>query len=68
MVNLVHGAFTQHVRNLVGLEQRNELENVTTRLLPQEERIVLVQEKKLKNVIPILVPVNICSIGIFWDE
>ena len=68
MVILVNGAISQHVRKLVGLDQRKDKENVTTHLLPQVERIVLVQEKKLKNVIPILVPVNKSNIRIFWDK
>ena len=68
MESLVNGAISQHVRKLVGLDQRKEKENVTTLLLPQVERIVLVQEKKLKNVIPTLVPVKISNIRIFWDK
>ena len=68
MESLVNGAISQHVRKLVGLDQRKEKENVTTHLLPQVERIVLVQEKKLKNVIPTLVPVKIINIRIFWDK
>ena len=65
MVSLVHGALTPNVRKHVGLDYRNEIENAATLLLLLVERIVLVQDKKLKNVILVLAPVNISSIRIF---
>ena len=64
MVSLVHGALTQHVRKHVGPDYRNEIENAATLLLLLVERIVLVQDKKLKNAILIHAPVNISNIKI----
>ena len=68
MANMVDGDLTQNVRKLVGQDIRNEKENATTLLLLLVERIVLVQEKKLKNVISILAPVNMYNNSTFCNE
>ena len=68
MANLVDGDLTQNVRKLVGQDIRNGKENATTLLLLLVERIVLVQEKKLKNVISILAPVNMYNNSTFCGE